>query len=524
MKKHLTSFVMLAAAVLASSVLVGCGDEVQELESNVENRDEAVAETTADENCTLFSTGDDGTRTWMNTSRNFFWSEGDQIYVNTEGEKFAKTSESRLATDSRTADFVLKGVRLTEPKCSVVYIGNGTTAATANKNDLKVKIEAEQTQTAWGNSDHIGASGDCGATEAEKVGNKYSFTLRHKAAYLIFQPYRPTGTENPDWKLMKIEIISNNGTTLAGEYPFGTGELNVSGATNTANTVTLLCNGDGSTTGGFTLGTSASAANSCFVVIQPDYHELTIRYTVKVTKKPDVLYFDANGINENGIFFIDKTIAARPYSANGVTTIKHQLSLSLPHHQWDALNPFGSSTGTEHSTIGYPTTDSEVATCCAQNSCKDMPNANEMYWYVVNGDPHWDATTSWSIDGGLTEYTKGMWVKKKQTILDEGLQFSSTVGKDNVDMRLVFKNHGVQPSHDVLPAAERSKYFFLPTLGFSLDGTLRFLGSTGGYYWSSSSRPGFDDLAYNMQVGGGGILITNSYRDRGYPVGAQWFK
>ena len=171
MKKHFILFSTFAALLLSATLLTACGDDVQELADNGNNV-ETVTETTRGENCTLFSSGDDGTRTALGTDRKFYWSEGDQIYVNTDGANYKKTSSSTLSSDKRTADFVLEGVQLTHSPCSVMYIGNGTTAATATKNDLKVKIEATQTQAAWGATAHIGRAGDCGVAEATKDGGK----------------------------------------------------------------------------------------------------------------------------------------------------------------------------------------------------------------------------------------------------------------------------------------------------------------------------------------------------------------
>lgn len=517
MKKKLFHSFLFAVTILTGSALVACGDEVQELESNVENQDETVTETTVGENCTLFSTGDDGTRTSLDTDCKFYWSEGDQIYVNTTGNTYKKTSESRLKNGDREADFVLSGVKLTAKKCSLMYIGNGmnSTDTEVPADNLKVKIEETQTQSAWGDKGHVGPSGDCGVAEAMKseTTGKYSFKLRHKAAYLIFQPYRPTGTENLDWKLMKIEIIANGATTLAGEYPFGTGELNVGGATNTANTVTLLCNGDGSTTGGFTMGTSASTANSCFVVIQPDIHELTIRYTIKIPGKENVYLLGTHG-GDFGTMFFEKKISVRPYNANGVTTIKHGLSFPPLYYQWGAMAPHLDT----YQTRAYDQTTNN--TDLTDPFWSLVPNANEMAWYALRGDPHWDTNTVCSPDAGLTEYTSGLWLLKKNYI--PGFNASTDpLGRNLVTMQDGYSPTPVsgKPDDSVI-----SQYFFLPSLGHYGFSSLYF-GGVGGFYWSRSPFGSTKVYSYSLFFYDGEMCMgTFDQRSDGFVVAPGWFK
>ena len=523
----LTSLPRLLVAVLTATALTGCGEDIY-----VDDTPQGGGTGTQSAHRTVFSsgpaanhsTGNGRHRTSMDAGRNFYWSEGDQIYVNTNGSSYKKTSKSTLLNRGARAEFELDGVSLTAGECPVVYIGNGTAAATVDKSDLKVKIEARQTQSAWGNSDHLGASGDCGVAVAMKdqATGEYTFDLDHKASYLVLQPYRPTGNANPDWKLMKIEIIAN-GTNLAGTYDFSTGELV---GTGTSNTIEFNCGTDGfplEDTGGL-----PSAAKSCFVVIQPSppgtTHELTIRYTIKVAKKPNVLYFENNGsIDEDGVFTVDKPIAARPYATNAVTTIKHVLSLPPynPYYCWDAPvdQPYDYSLwGNNQSTLNEP----------ASRSCKDMPNANEMYWYMVSGDPRWDDTTPWSNDGGLTERTGGAWFMTRAAILAAGRTFDPNVGKDNVDMRAIYKYHTVSTTSYQTGGrpADTSNYFFLPAQGFYNRGSLLHLG-TFGYYWSSSPYPdnSAGASAYGLRFYSNNVQLDYGYgRLNGDVAGSQWFK
>ena len=517
MKKNFISLSAFAVWMLSATMLTACGDDVQMPEKD-STEAEISTKTTAS---TIFSTGDDGTRTWMDTERRFYWSEGDQIYVNTDGANYKKTSSSKLSNDKRTADFVLEGVSLTAKKCSLMYIGNGTTAATAAASDLKVKIESTQTQSQWGNSDHLGTSGDCGFTEAERddATGIYSFKLTHKAAYLIFQPHIPPykqfeePTLKTDWKLMKIEIISNGATTLAGEYPFGTGGLGT--GTNTSNTVTFNCGADG-----FDLNhTAASAAKSCFAVIQPGSHELTIRYTVKVIKRADIMYL---GLAEDGIFTVEKKIAARPYNANGVTTIKHALAMAsgeIIYYQWGAADPYidmYSSNPPYDQTTTAPTQ-------LTSPIWDELPNVNEMYSYLAYGDPRYE-TNTWTLDGGRTLHSRGIWLKKRSVI---GTQLSDIGGVDGVDMRSVGRLYrvnsdtyrtGGRPDDSVI-----DQYFYLPATGYHYgDGPVYV--SFYGYYWTRSPYPTSPEYVYVLFFNDDRVEIKIDYRDVCYPLRPDLFK
>ena len=528
MKRHLFHFLLLSAVVLTGGALVGCGDEVQELANNADN-EEAITETSVGANCTLFSSGDEGTRTWMDTGRKFYWSEGNQIYVNTSGTNYKKTSKSTLLGDGHRADFVLEGVSLTAEKCSVVYIGNGmlSTTTTATATNLRVKIEKEQTQVAWGDSKHLGASGDCGVAEAEKdaVG-KYTFDIRHKAAYLIFQPYKDAQI-TANWKLIKIEIIAD-GTNLAGVYDFGTGELVGAGS---YNTVALNCNSTliknstssvynfiGVATGGFDLNhTAASAANSCFAVIAPGDHKLTIRYTVQ----PEGSVEDVAG----AVFIIDKEIPAvnadgsRTYNPNGVTTIKHKLDVMLfnptRHYQWGAADEYLNTWQTE---AYNKTTVYDNLTMTTPVNWASLPSANEAAWYVLRGDPHWDGIAAWSQDGGLNVYFAGLWLLKREHITG----FDPAKDPNNKDLLASYMVY-YNPTNTIGKPANTTNYFFLPAQRYYDYGSLSDpANDKGAVYWTRSALSSYD--AYAIAFYDAQSYMTPYRRSGGYPVQPDWFQ
>lgn len=553
MKKNLFHFLLLSAVVLTGGTLVACGDEVQELVNNAENQDKAITETTVGENCTLFSNGNDGTRTSMDASRKFFWTEGDQIYVNTSGSTYQKTSSSALAADKRTASFLLEGVSLKEPTCSVMYIGNGTNTASSTAADLEVTIKKSQEQSEWDNADHIGPSGDCGldiATRDETSG-KYSFKLNHKAAYLLFQPYKATDITRT-WTLMKIEIITDGTTNVAGTYPFGTGELDVDNATTTSNTVTLTCG-----TAGFDLDFKpepSASGKSCFAVIQPGTHAIAIRYTIK----PEEAVNDYPGRT----FTIERTIPSRTYSVNGVTTIKHQLGVESYStdlfYTWDAVNPYWYGVSSENipNSIGasyddYPTAGDErdrwyntPATVdgkyMAQNSCKDLPNINVVSWYIVHGDPRWETNSPWFYkgNGGARIYTYGAWFLKWENIPGKpaGDKADYSYDINSKDQRLIsLNNSGVSYSNSKNSyktggrpsATEIDKYFFLPAMNHCWDGQISPDPCHGCYWTSSSPTLNYANRSYVFQFTQNEVKVTYNntlQRQGGRIVAPDWFK
>ena len=506
MKKFLYNSMVLVAAIVMCSNIVSCSNDVLEPE-DPQNNENTEIEVTKEQ--TLFSSGDD-TRTSLNANRNFFWSESDQIYVNTTGSTYQKTSSSTLAEDKRTASFLLEGVSLEEPTCSVMYIGNGTNTASTTTDDMEVTILKSQTQTEWDNGDHVGPSGDCGLDIAERKGNetsrRYAFKLNHKAAYLILQPYKADDITRK-WTLMKIEIITDGTTSVAGTYPFGTGELDVDNATKTSNTVTLTCG-----TAGFDLDFYPEppvARKSCFAVIQPGTHTITIRYTIK----PEV------SVNKNvgGTFTIEKTIPSRAYNIGGATKIGHKLGVESYStdlfYTWDAVNPYWYGVSSENipnfmgaSHNDYPTDGDERnrwynnsivvdGKYTTQYSCKDLPNINAMSWYITYGDPRWERSYPWFYkgNGGSHIYTYGAWLLKWDNIpgKPDGDKANCPYDTGGVDRRLTssagkeYSTSSSQYTTGGRPSAtEIDNYFFLPAMCHIDNGLVA--GGIHGCYWTAS--------------------------------------
>jgi hypothetical protein len=493
-KKTFFSFFFFSMLGLMPLSLTSCGEDI-EVPNNPDNNKIDPTEGVA----TVFTSSSDDTRTSIDTNAKFYWEAGDYIWVDTlkNGTYTGKSHSIELSnpTQAPSAKFYFRQIVLTEPKYDLTYTGNNSNKGT------EVTIATAQAQSEWNNAEHLGASGDCGVAEATRNNSTgtYSFSLKHKASYLIFQPYKATAISD-GWKLKSIEIISDN--TIAGTYPFNKtdGIVTTSTITNPSNTIKLTCDDNSD----FTLPQSAySEDNSCYMVIQPGTHKLTVRYEIQPTGS-------VNGV-ANATFYITKEVETT-FKANGVRKIRHELDVLKFRRQsymWDA--PVGSSY-----VFGRNNQSTVVAPTQATRSAATMPNANEMYWYIKNGDPRWDRTTPWTLNAGVNVYSAGVWIKTKATISGEGNEFNATrsglnrYGSNtwyNLDLRQYgpwtneqFQAHGdpsppvfIDESHHYKTAgkpANTSGYFYLPAMGLNgnVSGTLSNVGYIG-YYWSKSPFP-----------------------------------
>ena len=145
-----------------------------------------------------------------------------------------------------------------------------------------------------------------------------------------------------------------------------------------------------------------------------------------------------------------------------------------------------------------------------------LPNANEMAWYVLKGDAHWDNSTQWTAFGKT--YTGGIWLKKLSVIAQEnGKELADLKLKDpkGNDLRASSDGYNISPKLGKPADSEIGNYFFLPALGFYERGKLGYL-DTYGYYWSSSAFPDLTDFAYYLYFGSGYVgLGGGGNRDNG---------
>ena len=458
-----------------------------------------------------FIAGNESTRTSLNyDNSNFYWENGDKIYVKDEDKVFQHSSNSVSGNTVSTFKFMMPGT-YTKDSYTVYYPGkNGT--------DNKVTIASLQTQNGPDNTLHFGTVGDCGTGKANLQNGQYKFTLVHSPAYLCFKPIY----DHPlaDTYVTKIEVTADK--NIAGDYTLEeNGKLKGTGS---SNTITLIPK-DGSSNNGFKMVNDAKkencAAGRMFMVIMPGTYALTIKYYITDTK---------TGVS--GV--ITKKFKSFKYVANRYYDMPSKLTVRYygdDYYMWDAKKDywFGHKDD-QPKEMGIPghnyPTSSDTQRWCntaapqfptpAKNSAKSCPNANEITWYCMKGDPRWDNTTLWSVWEHL--YTGGMWFKKEKVIVSENhISYSyitnfSYDGKNRIAKPGLFET---PPSNKKLKngiPANLNDYFFLPAMGVYLNGNLQDFRQYG-YYWSKTLIHYDSKIAYNLFFNAGEAGLSN-FRNR----------
>ena len=477
-------------------------------------------------NFTIFSTGDPATRTSMESNGAFYWEAGDKIWVKDDNGAW---QQSRNAPTEKTASFKFEvpGKFTKTTTYKVYYPGQ-------NGNQNQVTIAANQSQAMPNTTAHFGTSGDCGMADAawSNTKNGFAFTLDHKAAYLLFLP-RTSNTILHDCYLTKVEVNSDNDITSTYTLDPTTGKLT---GTGTGKQIIVSTGGSGTYVNGFPLTNNATSAatNGAYVVIKPGTHILKVRYWVK-----DV----ATGTEGT----ITKTLSSASYDQNKYYNITANLDVKNydgdKYYMWDAQDQFWKGHEWNHSgsqptlSQGLPgaTTSSDypksgdtrfwnaanpgfgVSNPATHTSFDNIPNANEMSWYAMYGDPRLDSDELWTTMGHL--YKGGMWFKKKSVLQAEN-HYDTEKSADNItDLRTTYKNYSNSNSSIMgsgLPsAADANNYFYLPALGCYYSGQLNNVGNFG-LYWSSSAHPGLSGYAYYLSFTFGYINVYDAPCDFGY--------
>ncbi len=431
----------------------------------------------------------------------FYWEAGDIIYVQDDNNMLLK-SQSNITSKTARNTFFVSGTYGTKASYDVYY--NGSKSVSDPK---KVVIAATQTQTAFNNTKHFGASGDCGVAKATKntEGGKggYKFDLEHKAAYLCFLPFIASKAERSSYKIQKIELTSND--NIAGTY-----ELSPEGLSGQGEAKTIMLNVGAN---GLVLTDQAaetkSINNSLYMVIAPGTHSLSVKCTsldnrtkkeITVTKKYASLNFEANKVYD-----IPVSLGAS-FGDYYMWDARENYWFG---HEWNSADPW-QSTKNESMNNNYPKSkatdgarwynEGEGVFEASNSFFRKLPNANEMAWYVMKGDPRWDETTKWKAFGET--YTGGVWIKKLSVIAQEqGKELAELKEKNHVglDMRSTAKPYRIYPQMGKPNNSELSKYFFLPALGRYYEGKLGSLGSSG-YFWSSTASPKGSADAYYLYI------------------------
>ena len=472
-------------------------------------------------NFTIFSTGDPATRTSMESNGAFYWEAGDKIWVKDDTGAW---QQSLNAPTEKTASFKFEvpGKFTKTNTYKVYYPGQ-------NGNQNQVAIAANQSQAKPNTTAHFGTSGDCGMADAAWSNTKkgFAFTLDHKAAYLLFLP-RTANTILHDCYLTKVEVNSDNDITDTYTLDPVTGKLT---GTGTGNQIIVSTGGSGTYANGFPLTNNATSAatNGAYAVIKPGTHTLKIRYWVKeietgtegtITKTLASATYD-----QNKYYNITANLDVKNYDGDHYYMWDAQEQYWKGHEWWSANKDQPVLNGNSNGNYAQSNTDSRwynesypgygMSNPATHTSCKDLPNVNEMTWYVAYGEPRWDADELWTTMGHL--YQGGVWFKKKSVLQAEG-HYNSNTAFDGTDWRTT-SNSGSWSASQTLPsAADASKYFYLPTLGCYHFGRLSNTIGSLGYYWSSSANPRYSNNAYYLCFYGGNVTVSDGNRDWGMRV------
>jgi hypothetical protein len=183
---------------------------------------------------------------------------------------------------------------------------------------------------------------------------------------------------------------------------------------------------------------------------------------------------DLGGINKvynaSGSIYYGRYLAFSNYSLYCGKARENTVTLNKNnYYKWD-------------STDAYPTVENTATTGVATNSCKNCPTYNQASWYIKGGW-FWDNTKVWKDCYG-EPHTGGIWLKKKQTLINDG----TVASEDAFNNTSASGVSGVSPlgTASQPSASDRdANWFFLPATGFYRDGVLYNEGN-GVDYWLSS--------------------------------------
>ena len=175
------------------------------------------------------------------------WVTGDYIYLSTgDRSRNVEYPYGSLSSKTTKGEFTFESDTLVADQYIILYSGTtrGTKESPIPYN--KVKIPTTQTQTSPDNSDHLGASGDCGvATAVRQKNSNYIFDLNHKTAILCFMPrveaYKGTLLET--LRLKHVAVKAAGGKVIAGTFGLSADGLAAAPDASTgSDTITLMTN------------------------------------------------------------------------------------------------------------------------------------------------------------------------------------------------------------------------------------------------------------------------------------------
>ena len=112
-----------------------------------------------------------------------------------------------------------------------------------------------------------------------------------------------------------------------------------------------------------------------------------------------------------------------------------------------------------------------------------------------------------------------MWFKKKSVLQADG-HYDTEKAVDGTDWRKTTKQDWWSVSQTLPSATDAGNYFYLPALGYYGFGKLDWSIGSFGKYWSSSAGGGeYNNEAYCLNFGSGGVHVYFILRYFGIRVG-----
>ena len=277
----------------------------------------------------------EATRTSMYRNGRFAWvnrgDSVDHVWVVKDNVPILSKAMTITSDSSTLAKFYLEG-DYTENQYSVLYAGTvvGETMPTAVPD---VTIPAQQVQRTANNSEHFGVSGDCGTATAKKNGSRYTFTLGHEMAYLMFEPRMDTEGNTLSTVIKSItvtEITEPTPKDIRGVFTLnGTGATMVAGSG--SNQIKVICGEDVLPVDAGTMKHS-QAKNYGFAINNTDY---TPYGKTKVTDGEDV----EETANGRVYMVIKPTVTGEPYKLKVEYEVATEARQNADHkhtkEQWD---------------------------------------------------------------------------------------------------------------------------------------------------------------------------------------------
>ena len=538
MKTNVLSLFALAGTLALTAACASEETTKQEQEQKQESGTKGLTAFVVEDNDTKTRT----TGEYDGSGINFYWTDGDDLWVNNNTASPAVVSKNstnnigtllapKPANDKKTATakFYFDG-DFTAPSYTVRYTGNNSASGD------KVNIATWQYQATANNATHLAGSGDCGTAVATKSGSRYNFTLDHKAAYLTFIPYTSQSVVSQA-SLVFIKVTTDK--AIAGQFNFNDNGIDLTSRPTGAwaKSITLALND-------FTIpkGTSPDPSkNAAIMVLAPGtYSTLTVEYTLrdKITHIDGTITKTYNNIT--------LTAGKNRRVVTDLEVIDYSPWLNY-YYQWDAKAPYWDGVtlpdvlenNTNYDSYGTRSANSNCSTANngsgvatnAANSCAIAPNVNELLYYQKHGDPRYEFKTLWAFKGHL--YVGGLWLKKQSVIYNDlkaagynqltsqadmkEKYYSSSTDAAGSDYRISTLPHSdASCSYDI--PTNTTDYFFLPALGHFSNGTLMSIYREL-IYWSSSGVSGYSDDSYYLIYLGPKLGIYHwSFRNQGVPV------